>query len=76
MAEIDACKSRCEVVYKKGQQLISEGNASAEEIGQLIADLQSSVENLRRLAETRAERLNEAAQSFQVTKNRLLFMSC
>ena len=69
VAEIEACKERCGVVCKKGSQLISEGNSFAEEIGQLIVDLQSSVEKLRKLAETRAERLNEAAQSFQVSVN-------
>ena len=71
MAEIEACNERCEVVCKKGSQLISEGNSSAEEIRQLIVDLQSSVEKLRKLAETRAERLNEAAQSFQVSVKNL-----
>ena len=45
---------------------MSDGNSSTDEIKQITAELQSSVENLRKLAGIRAERLNEAAQSFQV----------
>ena len=67
VAEIEACKTRCDAVCGRGQQLIVEGNSSAEEVKQLTADLQISLENLKRLAETRKERLNEAEQSFQVS---------
>ncbi len=63
---MEGCDGRCEAVCKSADILIDKKNSFSEHIKSMTDELQVNLKNLKSLTKIRAERLSEAAQSFQV----------